>query len=98
MTKREIDALIAEKVIKTEFSSDPAASKQLETKLIELGWRITIHIRLDGSASVALFCNSGPCERHGTTADDAHGVEAQGESKESALALAACRAYGVETE
>lgn len=89
---REIDALVAEKVMGKsydflpQFSTDPAASKQLEEKLLALQFAITIWM----APGVPHSCKIG--------APDGRGFNADGATKEMAVALAALKAVGVETQ
>lgn len=99
MTNREIDALIAEKVMAARksndppgsmdwfplaYSADPAASKQLEEKLLALGFTITIWM----APGVPHSCKIGT--------PDGRAFKADGATKEMAGCLAALRAVGVE--
>lgn len=84
--------------IPREFSTDPAASKQLEDRLHQLGWNIILRRPAEYGCAAEVYCNYGPCDLHGNTKHEGHGAEAKGPTTQSALALAALKVFGVETK
>ena len=126
MTNREIDALVAEKVMGLQgvtnrllglgvfrleygagdtdekvpaYSTDPAASKQLRDKMLELGWSYQIgygKTNIESSAGWKIT-RGFECRLVNMEADVTR-VSATADTEELAVALAALEAVGVEVD
>ena len=75
-----------------KFSTDPIASYQLKQEMRRQGWTLTIWLYVTGHTRVSVACPFGPCERHGNTSNNWHGVEAVAADELRAIAIASVRA------
>ena len=77
-----------------DWSGDIAAAWEVVEKMRENGWHTRIDVLLEGRYMAEIYCNYGPCEKHGNGTRSWHGGEAEANSTPLAICRASLKALG----